>query len=257
MRQAPSIGGSLELCYWAKSSGHNRLSCLSTEGLKRALISWLLCSVLRFLYLLALIQTTSITYGISKPLCKVWLETYQGALLIILSISNWNVWRILVLDGLLYPQSSILYVQMGRSITLYTVSLLSRDSFERAFISQPMFLSLSSSWHHLAFMCIFHISFLSRWSPRYFTNFLTGMGVLWKFTGGQVSHHLVNVTCADLVGFTLILHCSSQCWSRLRWCWSFSVVHTGSGSDDSMAVSSANVAMSVSCVVGTLAVYSK
>jgi len=30
--QAPSIDGSLELCYWAKSSGHNSLSRLSTEG---------------------------------------------------------------------------------------------------------------------------------------------------------------------------------------------------------------------------------
>ena len=34
MRQAPSIDGSLELCYWAKSSGHNRLSRLSTEGVE-------------------------------------------------------------------------------------------------------------------------------------------------------------------------------------------------------------------------------
>ena len=103
MRQAPSIDGSLELCYWAKSSGHNRLSRLSTEGLKRVLISWLLCTVLRFLYLLTLILITSVTYGISKSLCKVWLETYQGALLTILSIFDWNVWRILVLDGLLHP----------------------------------------------------------------------------------------------------------------------------------------------------------
>jgi len=37
VRQAPSIDGSLELCYWAKSSVHNRLSRLSTEGLKRVL----------------------------------------------------------------------------------------------------------------------------------------------------------------------------------------------------------------------------
>jgi len=44
-----------------------------------------------------------------------------------------------VLDGLLHPHSSIPYVQMGRSIVLYTVSLLSRDSCERVFISQPMF----------------------------------------------------------------------------------------------------------------------
>jgi hypothetical protein len=32
---------------------------------------------------------------------------YQGALLIILSIFDWNVWMILVLDGLLHPHSSI------------------------------------------------------------------------------------------------------------------------------------------------------
>jgi len=48
VRQAPSIDGSPGLCYWAKSSGHNRLSRLSTEGLKRVLISSLLCTVLRF-----------------------------------------------------------------------------------------------------------------------------------------------------------------------------------------------------------------
>ena len=46
-----------------------------------------------------------------------------------------------MLDGLLHPQSSIPYVQMGPSIALFTVSLLSRDSCERAFISQLMFLS--------------------------------------------------------------------------------------------------------------------
>jgi len=74
----------------------------------------------------------SVTYGISKSLCKFWLQTYQGALLIILIIFDWNVWRILVLDGLLHPHSSIPYVQMGRSIALYTVSLLSSDSCERA-----------------------------------------------------------------------------------------------------------------------------
>ena len=104
---------------------------MSIEELKRVLISWLLCTVLRFLYLLVLILFTSVTYGISKSLCKVWLETYQGALLIIPSIFDWNVWIILVLDGLLHPHSSIPYVQMGRSIVLYTVSLLSRDSCER------------------------------------------------------------------------------------------------------------------------------
>jgi hypothetical protein len=62
-----------------------------------------------------------------------------GALLIILNSFDWNVWRILVLHGLLHPHSSIEYVQMGRSIALYTVSLLSRDSCERAFIGQLLY----------------------------------------------------------------------------------------------------------------------
>ena len=54
---------------------------------------------------------------------------------------------------------------------------------------------LSSIWHLLAFMCIFHFSFSSSLSPRYFNHFLTGIGVLWRFTGGQVSRRVVKVTC--------------------------------------------------------------
>ena len=77
MGQTPSIG-SVELYYWAKSFGHNLFSRLSAKELKSALISWLLCSVLRFLYFLALILTTSVTYWIPKSLYKVWLETYKG-----------------------------------------------------------------------------------------------------------------------------------------------------------------------------------
>ena len=67
-----------------------------------------------------------------------------------------------MLDGLLHPHSSIPYVQMGRNIVLYAVSLLSKDSRERVFISQLMLLSLSSIWRRLAFMCVFHVSFSSR-----------------------------------------------------------------------------------------------
>jgi len=67
-----------------------------------------------------------------------------------------------VLDGLLHPYSSIPYVQMGRSIVLYKVSLLYGDSCGRVFISQLMFLSLSSSWNRLAFICVFHVSFSFR-----------------------------------------------------------------------------------------------
>ena len=46
--------------------------------------------------------------------------------------------------GLLHPHSSILYVQMGRSFAMYTVTLLSGDSCECAFISQLMYLLLKT-----------------------------------------------------------------------------------------------------------------
>jgi len=101
-------------------------------------------------------------YGISKSLCKVWLETYEGALLIIPSIFDWNVWRILVLDGLLHPHSYIPYVQMGRSIVLYTVSLLSRDSCERVFISQLMLQTKVVEKKCVLFCAFFFLSFENR-----------------------------------------------------------------------------------------------
>jgi hypothetical protein len=44
------------------------------------------------------------------------LETYQGALLIVLSIFDWNVWRILVLDYLLHPHSSIQRICMEKKM---------------------------------------------------------------------------------------------------------------------------------------------
>ena len=80
-----------------------------------------------------------------------------------------------MLDDLLHPHSSIPYVQIGRSIALYTVSLLSRDSCERAVIMQFMFLSLSSSCHRLAFMCVFHVSFFDRYGGIVEIYWLTGV----------------------------------------------------------------------------------
>jgi hypothetical protein len=50
---------------------------------------------------------TSVTYGMLRSLCKVAFDTYQGALTSFLSILDWNVWRIFVLEGLLHPHSSI------------------------------------------------------------------------------------------------------------------------------------------------------
>ena len=136
--------------------------------------------MLRFLYLLALILTTTVTNGISKSLCRVCLETYQVALLIVRSIFDWNVWSILVLDGLVHPGSSIPYVHMGRSIALYRVSLLSRDSCERVFLSQLMFFSLNCSWHRLV-LCASSMFVLLRDESIFCSRFAHGIIRLFNF----------------------------------------------------------------------------
>jgi hypothetical protein len=56
--------------------------------------------------------------GIFRSSCKVWLETYNGAIVIILKDLNWYVCSILMFDGLAHPHSSVSYVHMGFSMGL-------------------------------------------------------------------------------------------------------------------------------------------
>jgi hypothetical protein len=62
-----------------------------------------------------------------------------------------------VLEGLLHPHSFIPYVQTGLIIALF-----SRDSCDFLFISQFIFLTLSSNCHLLAFICGRQVSFFSK-----------------------------------------------------------------------------------------------
>jgi hypothetical protein len=130
---------------------------------------------------------TSVTYGMPKSLCKVTFDTYQGALASFLNVLDWNVWRIFVLEGLLHPHSSIPQVQTGFIIALYMVILFPRDSCDFLFISQFIFLTLSSNCLLLAFICICHVIFLSRWSPRYLTSCLNGMRKLLILTCSKLT----------------------------------------------------------------------
>jgi hypothetical protein len=65
---------------------------------------------------------------------------------------------------------------------------------------------------------------------------------------------LVNVTWVDLVSLTVTLQVRSQTARWSRCCWRLWVVRYGSGLLAIMAVSCANVAMMVSCLVGISAV---
>jgi hypothetical protein len=101
------------------------------------------------------------------------------------------------------------------------------------------------------------VGFWSRCRPRYFFSVLIWIGTLLMFTREQrtflVECWMLNVIWVDLIGFTLIFHLVNQFCTRLRWWWwwwwwwwcSLSEALAGSVSEDSMAVSSANVAICV------------
>jgi hypothetical protein len=89
-------------------------------------------------------------------------------------------------------------------IVLYIVILFSRDSCEFVSISQLIFLILGSRCLLLASICVDHVRFLSRWSPKYLTSCVIGMGELLMLTCGQMAFLVVNVMCADFAGLTVI-----------------------------------------------------
>jgi hypothetical protein len=89
------------------------------------------------------------------------------------------------------------------------------------------------------------VAFWSRYRPRYFTSFSTGMCILVIETGRQFAHFVVNLICEDFVWFILIFHLSNQSCRRSKWCWSRCDASAGSLSVARRAVSSAKVAIVV------------
>ena len=68
-------------------------------------------------------------------------------------------------------------------------------------------------------MCSLQVSFASMCSPRYRTDGEFGIVILLKRFGGLRPFFNVNVTCVDLVSFTLNFHLVAQASRRFRWCW--------------------------------------
>ena len=84
--------------------------------------------------------------------------------------------------------------------------------------------------------------------------FVTGSCVPLIVTAGQSVRRIVNVTCADLVSLTFTRQVVSQASRWLRWIWRLWDAICGSSLLANIAVSSANVAMTVSFLVGISAV---
>jgi hypothetical protein len=169
---------------------------------------------------------------------RVKLETYQGALVIKCKTLDWNLWIFFVFDGFVQPHSCIPYVHMGFIMHLYSRSLFSMDNLDLRPKSQDISHSLKFNFWRFVLTCFCHVSFWSRYKPKYFTSVWTSIFILLMITCGQFIHFMVNVTCTDFVLFILIFYLLYHCWRRFRWCWRYHDAIIGSLFVASKAVSS-------------------
>jgi hypothetical protein len=101
-----------------------RLFCFSRIGCR----SGFRCTSLRSWCLLLLSCITSLMYGMPRSLWSVEFYIYHGASVIDLSILDWQLCKMEILELLAQPHSSMPYVHMGFMTTLYTRILFARDN---------------------------------------------------------------------------------------------------------------------------------
>jgi hypothetical protein len=157
---------------------------------------------------------SSATNGIWSSLCSVKFETYHGALVMVRRTFDRSLWVILVFDGLVHPHSWIPYVQINLSMHLCTNVLLFRESLEFRPSSHDIWRTFKLRCWHFVMMCFCQVNFWSRYRPRYFTSFSTGMCILLTLNGGQFARFVVNVIYEYFVWFILIFHLSNQSCKR-------------------------------------------
>ena len=130
------------------------------------------CVAILVLYLSALLLIASLTVGISRSLRMSSFLTYQGAFTIVLRIlaciiSILFIWLIAAV-----PHSGIPYVQIGFMIVLYIFNLFSMLNLDFRLVSQCICLLVFCIFSIIDLVCSFHVSCVSKWSPRYLTCFV-------------------------------------------------------------------------------------
>jgi len=151
----------------------------------------------------------------------------------------WNVWILLVLDFFAAPHSWSPYVQIGLRSDLYIISLVFR--VEKLFlISSDLSIRMQLfRVSRLVWSCFFHVSLLSRNSPKYFTVKDLGIITLLRVMLGHIPCLSVNVVCIDLFWFIFTCHLSYHSDKWLRCTCKFDEEIIGSLFIDKMTLSSA------------------
>ena len=127
------------------------------------------CVAVLSLYFSAYQPISSSTVGIFKFLSIFSFLTYYGAFIILFSIfdcsdSSLFMWLIAVV-----PHSGIPYVQIDFIIILYIFNLFSMLSLEFRLVNRYIYLLFIRILSIIDLVCCFHVSCVSKWSPRYLT----------------------------------------------------------------------------------------
>jgi hypothetical protein len=94
--------------------------------------------------------------------------------------------------------SRITVSEIGLIIALCMRSLLRVESFHLLLNNQYILMMVTPSYVRFAKICLCQVSLLSKYSLKYLKCSTWGSCTLLVWTGGLVSHHVVNVTWTDL-----------------------------------------------------------
>ena len=214
------------------------------------------CVAILDLYFSEYVLISSLTVGIPRSLRMSSFLTYYGAFTIVLRIleciiSIWFIWLIAVV-----PHSGIPHVQISFIIVLYIFNLFSMLNLDFRLVSQCICLLVFCIFSINDLVCTFHVSCVSKWSPRYLTCFVCVICVLSRRMFGGIFFRSVNVIWLPLLGFAFIcFSCSHFSIFVICSCSNLTAV-SGLVCLTSIAVSSANVSTVLLVVVGMFAVYS-
>ena len=163
------------------------------------------CVAILSLYLSAYLLISSLTVGIPRSLRMSSFLTYHVAFTIVLRIlpcivSILFIWLIAAVS-----HSGIPYVQIGFMIVLYIFNLFSMFNLDFRVVSQCICLLDVCILSINDVVCCFHVSCVSKWSPKYFTCFVCVICVPFRRMFGGICFRSVNVICLRFVAVCFYL----------------------------------------------------
>ena len=217
------------------------------------------CVAILDLYFSEYLLISSLTVGIPRSLHISSFLTYQGPFIIVPRIlacitSILFIWLIAAV-----PHNGIPYVQIVLwsfyIFLIYFLFNLFSLNLDFRLVSQCICVLVSRIFSTIDLICSFHVSCVSKWSPRYLTCFVCIICVPFNRMFGGIFFRSVNVIWLHLLGFAFICFSCSQFSIFMIWSCSILTAVSGLVCLTSIAVSSANVSTVLLAVVGMFAVF--